>query len=129
MREKSRTFSISDESRRHSCTMKRKYSPCFCSPEILPRSKLSAINRTDAMGARSSCETLETKLDFISLSCCCRLKTRQAVSNPIKAAMAETAMSEPNQNVRVALIVKEGRRTGKIDVDLQQFCSSFRFSG
>ena len=48
--------------------MKRKYSPCFPDSETLPRSKFSAINRTDAMGARNSCETLETKLDFCSFS-------------------------------------------------------------
>ena len=60
-----------DESRRHSCVMKRKYSRCFDGSEIFPRSRPSAISRTDAIGARNSCDTLETKLDFISASRSC----------------------------------------------------------
>ena len=71
MRAKSSTFSIIEESRRHSCVMKRKYSCCFAGSEIFPRSSPSAINRTEAMGARNSCDTLETKFDFISASRSC----------------------------------------------------------
>jgi len=77
-----------------------KYSFCFCGSGILSPARFSAMSRTDAMGARNSCETLETKLDFISLSSRCCRNARQAASNPISAAAAETATSEPNQNVR-----------------------------
>ena len=45
------------------------------------------------MGARNSCETLETKLLFISLSCCCQLKARQAVTRPINAALADSKVA------------------------------------
>src|SRR6266446_2427820 len=99
MREKSRTFSTSDESRRHSWTMKRKYSCCFGGSETFPRSKVSAISRTEASGERSSCETLETKLVFNSLRSCWRWKTRHALTKPTSAAAAATEISAANQNV------------------------------
>src|ERR1035441_8625096 len=67
MREKSRTFSMSEDRRRHSWTMKRKYSCCLVDSDTLPRARLSAIKRTEAMGERNSWETLETKLVFSSL--------------------------------------------------------------
>ncbi len=45
------------------------------------------------MGARSSCETLETKLLFSSLRRSWRWKARQEAITPISAAKADAATS------------------------------------
>ena len=100
MREKSRTFSIKEVSRRHSWTMSRKYSACFGASEMLPRSRLSARSRTAAMGARSSWDTLDTKLVFISARRCCRAKAFRAVTQPSTVLAMAPAMSSPNHFVR-----------------------------
>ena len=55
------------------------------------------MSRTEAIGARNSCETLETKLDFISASNCCRWKARHATDSPTSAARADARTSDPNQ--------------------------------
>src|SRR5690349_17513698 len=53
------------------------------------------------MGARNSCETLETKFVFISASCSWRENDRQAASRPAMAARKDVPITEPSQNVRV----------------------------
>ena len=72
------------------------------------------------MGARNSCETLETKLDFSSLSCRCCRNARQAVSNPIKAASGRDGneRAEPERTGTLQLI--ELVRAGEINIHYQE---------
>src|ERR1039458_9338469 len=82
---------MSEDRRRHSWTMKRKYSCCLVDSDTLPRARLSAIKRTEAMGERNSWETLETKLVFSSLRRSWRWKASQEAITPISAANADAA--------------------------------------
>jgi len=63
--------------RRHSWPMKRKYSCLLGASAILPRSRLSAMSRTEA-SARAVRANAGNEILFISASSCWRLNARQA---------------------------------------------------